>query len=101
MRVHCTCGSFLFIVRKSKAETLYLTCSSCNKLWQVKVDFQPRIECRKCCSVLFTLHTPPPYTATKAKVVYLICDKCCALQEVKYGELLEVDEYAVFKEAKQ
>jgi len=99
MRVHCTCGRFLFIVRKSKAETLHLVCSSCKKNWQVKIDFQPKLEC-KCDSVLFELHTPPPHTATKNKVVYLVCDKCCALQEIKFGELTEVDAYGVFKGAK-
>jgi len=46
---------------------------------------------------LFELHTPPPHTDTKNKIVYLVCDKCCALQEIKFGELAEVSIYGVLK----
>lgn len=99
MRVHCGCGSPVFLVHipKGQEDMIFLQCFQCKKTWPIKVDCLPRLECPKCSSVSFIVHTPPKNTPTHDKIVWLICDECRALQNVKFGELLEVDNYGVLR----
>lgn len=100
MRVRCTCGGFFFSVQPTKMEkTVTLVCSQCQKSWSIKVDFLPKRECSKCGSTVFLIHNPPAGTATKDAIVYIICNQCRALRELKFGQLREVDGSSVFTEA--
>jgi hypothetical protein len=103
LRAHCVCGSSVFLVHvpEGQEDTIVLICFGCKKPWPVKVDCLPKTECSKCHSVTFIVHTPPKNAKTKDKIVYLICDECRALQNLKFGELLEADVYGVLKEKRR
>jgi hypothetical protein len=90
----------LFSVQPTKiGKTLVVVCNKCGKSWSIKVDFLPKRECSKCRSTLFLIHNPPPHTPTKEAIVYLVCNQCRALQELKFGQLREVDASSVFTKA--
>jgi hypothetical protein len=80
-----------------QTDTIVLVCFGCKKSWPVKIDCVPKPECSKCHSVTFIVHTPPKNAETRDKIVYLICGGCRALQNIKFGELLEVDSDGVLK----
>jgi hypothetical protein len=84
-------------IPKEQEDMIVLVCFGCKKSWPVKVDCLPKPECPKCSSVTFIVHTPPKSTATRDKIVWLICDECRALQNIKFGELTEVDSGGVLK----
>jgi len=56
-----------------------------------------RVKCQ-CGNDLFSIHVPPDNVESYQKIVYLICDKCRKVWEIKIGTLPEVDKEGILKE---